>query len=105
MTQHYITSCCIINVFLKLTIKISLAKVGLNSQVGIVYLLMQTQSVYSFKNNLNQIIKKDSVYITANSIKVALKKRSNMRTKGLSGLTSFIPEYITIRTFSTKFKN
>ncbi len=28
-------------------------------------------------------------------------KRSNMSAKGLSGKTSFIPEYITIRTFSS----
>ncbi len=31
-------------------------------------------------------------------------KRSNMSAKGLSGKTSFIPEYITIHRFSTKFK-
>ncbi len=31
-------------------------------------------------------------------------KRSNMSAKGLSGMTSFIPEYITIHKFSTKFK-
>ncbi len=31
-------------------------------------------------------------------------KRSNMSAKGLSGKTSFIPEYITVHRFSTKFK-
>ena len=31
-------------------------------------------------------------------------KRLNMSAKGLSGKTSFIPEYITIHRFSTKFK-
>ena len=31
-------------------------------------------------------------------------KRSNMSAKGLSGKTSFIPEYIAIHRFSTKFK-
>ncbi len=41
---------------------------------------------------------------TANSIKVILKKRSNMSTKGLSGMTSLIPEHITIHRFSTKIK-
>ena len=31
-------------------------------------------------------------------------RRSNMSAKGLSGKTSFIPEYITIHRFSAKFK-
>ena len=31
-------------------------------------------------------------------------KRSNMSAKSLSGKTSFIPEYITVHRFSTKFK-
>ncbi len=31
-------------------------------------------------------------------------KRSNTSAKGLSGKTSFIPEYITAHRFSTKFK-
>ena len=31
-------------------------------------------------------------------------KRSNTSAKGLSGKISFIPEYITIHRFSTKFK-
>ena len=44
--------------------------------------------------------------VTSTSIKVVPKKgkRSNMSAKGLSGKISFIPEYITIHRFSTKFK-
>ena len=50
-------------------------------------------------------VSRTSVKYTAISIKVVLKgKRSNMSAKGLSGKTSFIPEYITIHRFSTKFK-
>ncbi len=46
------------------------------------------------------------VHTAAISIKVVLKEgeRSNMSAKGLSEKTSFIPEYITIHRFSTKFK-
>ena len=32
------------------------------------------------------------------------KKRSNMSAKGLSGMTSFVPKYITIHRFSVKFE-
>ncbi len=44
---------------------------------------------------------------TAISIKVVPKKREKVEYKAniLSGKTSFIPEYITIHRFSTKFKN
>jgi hypothetical protein len=43
----------------------------------------------------------------ADSIKDVLKKREKLeyeQSKGLLGMTSFIPEYITIHRFSTKYQ-
>ncbi len=57
-------------------------------------------------SNLNNMGKQHVTY-TAISIKVAPKKREKVeyeRELGLSGKTSFIPEYNTIHRFSTKFK-